>query len=126
MDTLYHIMPIVAAVLFLSAAVAAVHRPTVKWVLPAITSLTFLAWSAHAMIVGGQTGFWVEHTRNAWGNQIWFDLLIGVAVAWTLLVPRAKAVGMPPWPWLALVAATGGIGLTAMFARCCYLESRAV
>lgn len=42
MDTLYHILPIVAAVLFLSAAVAAVHRPTVNWVLPAITSLMFL------------------------------------------------------------------------------------
>lgn len=125
MDTLYHMLPIVAAVLFGVATVAAMYRATVNWVLPAITSLLFFAWSMHAVIVGGKAGFWVEHTRNAWGNQIWFDLLIGVAIAWALLVPRARAVGMRPWPWLVLIAVTGGIGLTAMLARCCYLESRA-
>lgn len=124
METLYHILPIGAAVLFGVATVTAALRPSVNWIIPAAVSLLFFGWSVHAIVSGGQTGFWVEHTRNAWGNQIWFDLLIGVAIAWTLLVPRARAVGMRPWPWLALIAATGGIGLAAMFARCRYLESR--
>ena len=35
----------------------------------------------------------------------------------------ARAVGMGPWPWLALVAATGSIGLLAMLARVLYRES---
>lgn len=125
MKPLYHVLPIGAALLFGVATIAVALRPAVNWAIPAIVSILFFAWSVQAIASGGLTGFWVEHTRNAWGNQIWFDLLIGVSIAWTLLVPRARAVGMRPWPWLPLIAATGCIGLTAMFARCRYLETRA-
>jgi len=38
-------------------------------------------------------GFWVEHPRHLWGNQIWFDLLLAAGVAWALLVPRARRLG---------------------------------
>ena len=72
----------------------------------------------------GMAGVWREHTRNAWGNQIWLDLLIAIAIAWSVLLPRARAAGMRTWPWLVLILSTGCIGLAAMFARCRYLESR--
>lgn len=124
MDNLYQILPVVAALMFLISIAVVGQRPAVDWRIPAAISPLFFIWSLHAVATGGQTGFWVEHTRNAWGNQIWFDLLIGVGIAWSLLVPRARAVGMRIWPWLALIAATGGIGLSAMFARCLYLEAR--
>lgn len=124
MEPLYQILPLVGAALFGVASVAAALRPSVSWKIPAVVSVLFLGWSIYAIGSGGQTGFWIEHTRNAWGNQIWFDLLIGIGIAWTLLVPRARAVGMRPWLWLTLIALTGGIGLTAMFARCRYLETR--
>jgi hypothetical protein len=81
-------------------------------------------WSLHAVSSEGLAGVWHEHTRNAWGNQIWFDLLLAIGTAWALLVPRAKAVGMHLFPWLALIVGTGCIGLLAMLARCLFLERR--
>jgi hypothetical protein len=59
-----------------------------------------------------------------WGVQIWLDLLQAALVGFVLLVPRARAQGMRPVPWLLGVAATGSIGLMAMVARVLYLEAR--
>lgn len=126
MDSMYQILPVVAAGLFALATIGAATRSAVDWKVPALVSVLFLGWSLYTVANEGLVGVWAEHTRNAWGNQIWFDLLIAVAIAWSLLLPRAKAVDMRIWPWLALIVATGCIGLTAMFARCRYLESRLV
>ena len=119
---LYQILPIVAVSLFAIATIIVAMRPAVDWRIPATTSLLFLGWSLYTIASEGIFAFWSEHTRNAWGNQIWFDLLIAVAIAWTLLLPKARAVGMRTLPWLALIFATGCVGLAAMFARCRYLE----
>ncbi len=43
--------------------------------------------------------------------------------AGSLLLPRARSVGMRVVPWTLFVLATGSIGLCAMFARCLYLEA---
>ena len=75
------------------------------------------------MFAGGWAGFWPLHQAGVWGNQIWFDLLLAVGVAWSLLLPRARSVGMRVVPWTLFVLATGSIGLCAMFARCLYLEA---
>lgn len=93
-----------------------------RWWLPAGLAVVFAGFSVVTWLREGIGGFWVEHTRNLWGNQIWFDLLLAVGVAWALLVPRARRVGMPPWPWLVAVACTGSIGLCAMLVRTLYLE----
>ena len=90
----------------------------------AFFSLAFVAFSLFAVLQEGPLGFWTEHTRNFWGNQIWFDLLLGVATAWTFMLPRAKSVGLNLPLWGVLVLATGCIGLTAMAARVLYLESQ--
>lgn len=125
---LYATLPVIASVLFLltmTLSAAGIWRRHGAWLVPAMLSAAFLAWSMHAVAVGGVFGFWSEHVRNAWSNQIWCDLLLGVALAWILLLPRARAVGMYIWPWLALVVGTGGVGLYAMMARCLFLERRA-
>jgi hypothetical protein len=93
--------------------------------LPAAASLCFLLFSLHAISAEGMLGFWPEHTRNLWGNQIWIDLLLAVGIGWFLIVPQAKALGMRPLPWLVLVACTGCIGFLAMTARLLYLRDRA-
>ena len=80
-------------------------------------SAVFFAWSARAIILEGPLGFWPEHNRNAWGNQIWFDLLLGVGTAFALLAPRAEAQGMRLVPWFVAIACTGNVGLLAMCAR---------
>ncbi|MBE9235309.1 hypothetical protein IQ227_04450 [Anabaena aphanizomenioides LEGE 00250] len=94
------------------------------WLFPALLSVLFLTFSAYTLAVGGLYGFWTEHIRNFWGNQIWFDLLLGVGIGWSFVVPQAKALGMRPLPWLFLVFATGCVGLLAMIARLLYLQEK--
>jgi hypothetical protein len=95
------------------------------WMVPAAGSLLFLGFSATAAITEGGLGFWTEHTRNLWGNQIWVDLLCAAGVGFYLIVPPAKALGMRLVPWLFVVVGTGSIGFLAMLARFLYLRDRA-
>ncbi|NJN64774.1 MAG: hypothetical protein HC882_07775 [Acidobacteria bacterium] len=95
------------------------------WMFPAAASLAFFGFSLVAVSSEGMSGFWTEHTRNLWGNQIWIDLLLAVGIGWFLIVPQAKALGMRPLPWFLLVASTGCIGFLAMTARMLYLRERA-
>jgi hypothetical protein len=94
------------------------------WVAPAALAFLFLAWSLFAVSREGLLGVWPEHVRNAWSNQVWFDLLLGIGSAFVLLAPRARAVGMRPGPWFVAVACTGSIGLLAMLARYLFLAER--
>jgi len=121
---LYQMLPLGAALLFLVVTVREGHSSSRGWIIPTLVSAAFLGWSIHTLAEDGVMGFWVNHTGNATGNQVWFDLLIAVAIGWSLLLPRARAAGMRTWPWLALICATGCIGLAAMLARCRFLELR--
>ena len=124
MSWLYQLLPIVAICLFLIAATLTNLRPMRTWLVPGTVAALFLGWSVYAVAAEGPFGFWPNHTHDAWGNQVWLDLLIAIGIGWALLVPRAKSVGMYPWPWLALIVCSGCIGLAAMTARCLYLENR--
>ncbi len=124
MDALYQLLAFVAVILFVGGVIQTGLRPVGTWLVPAAISLLFLVWSVYTVASEGPLGFWPIHTQNAWGNQVWFDLLIAIGLAWALILPRARAVGMRPWPWLGLILCTGCIGLAAMFARCRYLETR--
>lgn len=92
------------------------------WLIAATVSAAFLAYSVWPITSMGPFGFWTEHVRNAWGVQIWFDLLCAISVSWFFIVPRAKKVGMRPLPWLIPVFALGSIGLLAAVARLFWLE----
>lgn len=94
------------------------------WIGAALLSAGFAGWSLYAILTGGAFGFWVEHTRNAWGVQIWFDLLLAAGCALAFMVPEARQVGMRPLPWVVLVICSGAIGLLAMLARMLYLKGR--
>ena len=112
-----------SAVLFLLYAGTGTHVAGQRaWLLPAGLSAAFLVWSLMSVAREGPFGFWAEHTRNLWGNQIWFDLLFAVAIAWSLIVPKAQALGMRVWVWMIFVVTTGCIGLLAMMARYLYLN----
>jgi hypothetical protein len=120
------LLPWLAAALFLVLTVALAlgvgSAWRARWIVPALLSAAFAAFSVLAVLREGPLGFWPEHTRNLWGNQIWFDLLLAVGVALAWLLPKARALGMRPLPWLLLVVCTGSIGLCAMFARVLYLQ----
>jgi uncharacterized membrane protein len=124
------ILPIVAAVGTVLTTFVIGMRPVDSrfrsaWIFPAGLSLLFIAWSLFAMSTEGSLGFWTEHTRNRWGNQIWFDLLLAVSVSWSLFVPRAKARQMNIYPWLIFIICTGSIGLLTAISRLLFLEERA-
>jgi hypothetical protein len=95
-----------------------------SWIVPALFSGFFLILSLQAVLIEGLVGFWPEHTRNLWGNQIWYDLLLAVVAALFFGIPQAKAVGIRVIPWTLLVLATGSIGLYAFIAKIMFLKSR--
>ncbi len=101
------------------------HNTRNSWRFPAFLSLAFLLFSLHALMTEGPLGFWPEHTRNLWGNQIWFDLLLAAGIGWFLIVPQARAQCMRLPLWLVLIACTGCIGFLAMLSRLQYLQARA-
>ena len=127
-QSLFAVLPAIAIALFIVAALALLLRQDKaqpgNWLVPAGLAALFLGWSLYAVSAEGPFGFWANHTRTAWGNQVWFDLLLAIGCAWALLLPRARAVGMRPVPWLVLILCTGSIGLLAMLARCLFLEHR--
>ncbi|MCU0789976.1 MAG: hypothetical protein MUE79_02810 [Nitratireductor sp.] len=92
------------------------------WRLPAALCVAFVVFSAYAVATEGPTGFWPVHSQSAWGNQVWFDLLLAGGVALAFLVPEARRQGMNPVPWTLLVILTGSIGLLAMTARIMHLK----
>lgn len=125
-QSLFAVLPAIAIALFIVAALALLLRqdkaPPGTWLVPAGLAALFLGWSLYTVAAEGPLGFWYEHTRNGWGNQVWFDLLLALGVAWALLLPRARSARMRPLPWLVLILCTGSIGLLAMLARCLFLE----
>jgi hypothetical protein len=127
-QSLYAVLPLVAILLFIGVTLTLAARPASNrcgsWLVPAAFAAAFLGWSLYTALMEGPVGFWPNHTANAWGNQVWFDLLLAIGTAWALLLPRARAVGMRPLPWLVLIVASGSIGLLAMAARCLMLESK--
>lgn len=123
---LYHFLPVIAGLAFLLAGLRILAR-TGKvaergaWLIPAALSAGLFGWSVHAIASEGPLGFWTEHVRDAWGVQIWFDLLLGLGTAFALLAPRARASGMRLAPWFIAIACTGSVGLLAMGARYLFL-----
>lgn len=125
--TLTEILPwIAAASIVLVTATLTLQsgktRSKDAWLFPAFLCGLFVCWSLYAVTTEGPLAFWAEHVRNRWGNQIWFDLLLAAGIAWTLILPRARTLGMKAPLWLALILCTGSIGLLAMLARLLFLE----
>jgi len=126
--TLVEILPIIAAIVIIIVAIMVLRGDGTPekglWIVPAIFCVLFASWTLGAALKEGPVGFWPEHTRNMWGNQIWFDLLISICVGWFLLAPKARDLGMRLPLWIIFIICTGSVGLTAMLARFLYLQER--
>ena len=113
-----------AAFVILYAARGGVWVAPGPWIFPAALSAAFAVFSVHTLVTEGFGPLWANHTSNFWGNQVWFDLLIGFAISWVFLVTEGRRLGMSPWLWLIGLFATGNIALLAMLARLLYLRQR--
>lgn len=127
--TIHAILAIAAAGIVAAAVLAAPRivqsNDRKRWMAPAALSAIFLLFSLVTVVQEGPFGFWAEHTRSFWGNQVWFDLLLGIGTAFLFFARRAKNVGMNVVAWGIFTLATGSIGLLAAVARLLYLESKA-
>ena len=99
--------------------------PALRWGLPAGLGVLFALFSLWTVAEEGLVQFWINHTTTMAGVQVWFDLVLAVAIAFVLIAPRARAVGMPLLPWGIAVIATACIALLPMLARLLWLEDRA-
>lgn len=126
---LLQVLPVLAYVgavgVIVMIAVGAQTSDLLRWALPAVLGVVFLAFSLVTVWQEGILQFWVNHTTTLAGNQVWFDLLLAVAIAFYLIAPRARAVGMPLVPWAVAVFSTACIALLPMLARMIWLEQRA-
>lgn len=87
-------------------------------------SFMFLCFSLYVINREGVFGFWTEHTRNLWGNQIWFDLLLMAFAVWALILERASKLKMNNLIWLLVILCSGSVGALLMISRVFYLESK--
>lgn len=126
--TLLQILPILAAILFLIITIGALLKKSESqprnWQLPALLFLAFTIFSIYTVAVDGLIGFWNNHTQNASGNQVWFDLLLAIGIAWVLMLPRARAQNMRLPLWLLFICCSGCVGVLAMFSRLLWLENQ--
>jgi hypothetical protein len=126
--TLLQILPILVyaatiVTVFAAAAGDGRVRPGL-WRLPAIAGVLFAVFSVITIAQEGPIQFWTNHSTTWAGNQVWFDLLFAVAIGFTLMLPRARAVGMRPFPWAVAVVTTACVALLPMLARLLWLEER--
>jgi len=99
---------------------------TIRWVIPALFGLLFFFFSVVTIEREGLLGFWPNHSQGFWGNQVWVDLLLALGIAWCLIVPKAKSLGMKLPLWLLFISCSGSIGLLAMFSRFLYLSDKSM
>lgn len=127
--TLFQILPIAAGCLFLIITIWVLLKPAKDgrrgWAIPSLLFILFTGFSIYTVATDGLIGFWNNHTVNASGNQVWFDLLLAIGIAWTLILPRARAQNMRLPLWLAFICCTGCVGVLAMLSRLFWLENEA-
>jgi hypothetical protein len=97
-------------------------RETGNAIAAAMLAAGFGAFTAVQIGQEGVIGFYINHTQNLTGLQVWWDLVMCAMIALFFIVPRARKVGMNIVPWALLVACTASIGLLAMCARLFWLE----
>lgn len=114
----------VAAFVAFALANATGRRTGGGWAGAALLCLAFLGYSLIPVLREGPLGFVDKHLQDWWGIQIWLDLLIAFGIGWLFFVPRARAAGMNPLPWLIAILLGGSIGFLAAIARLLWLEGR--
>ncbi len=125
---LLQILPILIYVLtVVTILVAASDQGKVRdglWRYPAILGAAFALFSLLTVMREGLVLFWINHTSNLTGNQVWFDLLAATSIGFILILPRARAVGMRPWPWAIATILLACVALLPMIARVLWLEEQ--
>ena len=103
---------------------ALVRDPATVAMICAALCAGLLAYTIWTVAEEGVWRFVADHSTSLWGVQVWYDLIIALGVALLLLVPRARAAGVDPVPFILLTTFTGSIGMLALAARTFQAEHR--
>lgn len=126
MDPLQILFFIVLGMAGIAGAYILIAKPTSgNAVLAAILAVGFGAYTAVQIAHEGVVMFFLNHSANLTGLQVWWDLVMCVVIALFFIAPRARAAGMNVPLWTLLAACTASIGLLAMCARLFWLEQAA-
>ena len=108
----------VAAIYILTA------RPTKgSPLIAAVIAGLFAGYTAVQIGQEGVVEFFVNHSADLTGIQVWWDLVMAVIIALFFILPRAQKQGMNIWLWALFALSTASIGLLAMCARLFWLEN---
>lgn len=107
------------ATLYILTARPAKGKPFVAAVLAGL----FAGYTAVQIGQEGVMEFFVNHSEDMTGIQVWWDLVMAVIIAFFFILPRAQRQGMNIVPWALFVLSTASIGLLAMCARLFWLEN---
>lgn len=94
-------------------------------VLMGILALLFLIFTTVQLAQDGIWMFFVNHSGNLTGVQVWWDVIMAGGIAFFFIAPRARKQGMHLLPWAVFVFLWVSIGLLAMCARLFWLERAA-
>lgn len=75
----------------------------------------FFTFSVWVSLHHGWLGFVDTAVHGGWETQIFFDLVIALVVASTVVVRDARRRGLRAWPWLVATALLGSIGTLGYF-----------
>jgi protein-S-isoprenylcysteine O-methyltransferase Ste14 len=76
----------------------------------------FAAFSIYTAIVvvnHGYTGFLELALTGGWGAQVFIDLCIALILFTLWMVPDARELGIPAWPYFLAILTTGSVGALA-------------
>ena len=69
----------------------------------------FILLTIYALMEVGYLGIVDYHRHSPAGWQVFADLVVGLILVLTWLVPEAKRQGHNPWPWVVGTLFTGSI-----------------
>ncbi len=81
-----------------------------------ILILILVAFSVYTFAVvfeHGYTGFLILAWNDAWGGQVFIDLVIALTLFLVWMLGDAREEGLPALPYAALILTTGSIGALA-------------
>jgi hypothetical protein len=100
---------------------------TTRLLLAVAAFLAFGAYSVQVLVENdGYAGFFALLGREPWALQVTIDLVIASALAMAWLVPDARRLGVPAWPYVAATLVAGSLsGLAYVVHRELVLRRRA-
>lgn len=126
MDYLQILFFVIIGAATIAAAYILIAQPTkgVPLIAAALSGL-FAGYTVVQIAQEGVVEFFVNHSEDLTGIQVWWDLVMVVVIAFFFIRPRAQKQNMNIVPWALFVFCTASIGLLAMCARLFWLENAA-